>query len=59
MRRVVVVRWSLDAAGDVRGGRWKRAGEWWVSSQVGDGRGRVMVGPSLPNPTAAPVRTAG
>jgi hypothetical protein len=49
MRRVVVVWWSLDAADDVRGGRWKRAGERWVSSQVGGGRGRVIVGPSLPN----------
>jgi hypothetical protein len=49
MRRVVVVRWSLDAADDVRGGRWMRVGGRWVSSQVGHGRGRVSGDPSLTN----------
>jgi hypothetical protein len=57
MRRVVVVWWSLDAVDDVRGGKWGRAGEWWVSPQVGGGRGRVIAGPSLPDPIAATTRT--
>jgi len=50
MQRVAVVWWSLDAADDVRGGWWKQPGGRWVSLQVGGGRGRVIGGPSLPNP---------
>jgi hypothetical protein len=57
MRRVVVVRWSLDAADDVRGGKWKRASEWRVTPQVGGGRGRALAGPSLPNPITGATRT--
>jgi len=58
MRRGVVVWWSLDAADDVWGGKWKRAGERWVSPQVGGGRRRVVADPSLPNPSAAAERLA-
>lgn len=59
MRRVGVVRWSLDAADDVRGGKRKRASEWRDTPQVGGGRERAFAGPSLPNPITGATRTGG